>query len=100
MVHINPRQVRDFARSVGRVAKTDVLDARVIAHFAEAVGPEPRRLPDEQSKQLGSFLSRRRQVSEMLTAEKDRLQTAVGPVRRRIGVHVRWLQKELSGIDD
>ena len=97
---INPRQVRDFARSTGHLAKTDTLDARVLAHFAEAVRPEPRVLPDQESKHLASLISRRRQVSEMLTAEKNRLQTAAGQVRRRIGAHMRWLEKELSLIDE
>ena len=99
VVVINPRQVRDFARSVGRLAKTDVLDARVLAHFAEAVRPELRPLPDEQSQELSSLISRRRQVSEMLTAEKNRLRTARGPVRRRLQAHIRWLERELSEID-
>ena len=99
VVVMNPRQVRDFARSVGRLAKTDALDARVLAHFAEAVRPEPRPLPDEQSQELSSLISRRRQVSEMLTAEKNRLRTARGPVRRRLQAHIRWLERELSEID-
>jgi len=99
VVVINPRQVRDFARSVGRLAKTDALDARVLAHFAEAVRPEPRPLPDEQSQELSSLISRRRQVSEMLTAEKNRLRTARSRVRRRLQAHIRWLERELSDID-
>jgi len=99
VVVMNPRQVRDFARSVGRLAKTDVLDARVLAHFAEAVRPEPRPLPDEQSQELSSLISRRRQVSEMLTAEKNRLRTARSRVRRRLQAHIRWLERELSEID-
>ena len=97
---VNPRQVRDFAKSTGRLAKTDALDARVLAHFAEAVRPEPRPLPDEQARQLSALLSRRRQISEMLTAERNRLQSADSTVRRRLKVHIRWLERELSDIDD
>ena len=97
---VNPRQVRDFAKSTGRLAKTDALDARVLAHFAEAVRPEPRPLPDEQARQLSALLSRRRQISEMLTAERNRLQSAGSTVRRRLKVHIRWLERELSDVDD
>ncbi len=100
VVVVNPRQVRDFAKSTGRLAKTDVLDARVIAHFAEAVRPEPRPLPDEQAKLLSSLLSRRRQLREMLTAEGNRLQCADRRMYRRLKVHIRWLRKELLEIDD
>jgi transposase len=100
VVVVNPRQVRDFAKSTGRLAKTDVLDARVLAHFAEAVKPEPRPLPDEQARQLSALLSRRRQISEMLTAERNRLHSADRTVRRRLKVHIRWLERELSDIND
>jgi len=89
VVVVNPRQVRDFAKSTGRLAKTDALDARVLAHFAEAVRPEPRPLPDEQARQLSALLSRRRQISEMLTAERNRVQSADSTVRRRLKVHIR-----------
>ena len=100
VVVVNPRQVRDFAKSTGQLAKTDVLDARVIAHFAEAVRPIPRPLPDEQTKQLSSLLSRRRQLGEMLTAEGNRLGSADRKMRRRLKTHIRWLKKELLEIDD
>ena len=100
VVVVNPRQVRDFAKSTGQLAKTDVLDARVLAHFGEAVRPEPRPLPDEQAKQLSSLLSRRRQLREMLTAEGNRLGSADRKMRRRLRVHIRWLKKELLEIDD
>jgi len=100
VVVVNPRQVRDFAKSTGRLAKTDVLDARVLAHFGEAVRPEPRPLPDEQAKQLSALLSRRRQLRDMLTAEGNRLQSADSTVYRRLKVHIRWLERELSDIDD
>lgn len=100
VVVVNPRQVRDFAKSTGQLAKTDALDARVIAHFAEAVRPEPRPLPDEQARQLSSLLSRRRQLSEMLTAERNRLGSADRKMRRRLKAHIRWLKKELLEVDD
>jgi len=100
VVVVNPRQVRDFAKSTGRLAKTDALDARVLAHFAEAVRPEPRPLPDEQARQLSALLSRRRQISEMLTAERNRLHSADSTVCRRLNVHIRWLERELSDIDN
>jgi len=100
VVVVNPRQVRDFAKSTGRLAKTDVLDARAIAHFAEAVRPEPRPLPDEQANHLSSLLSRRRQLREMLTAERNRLGSADRKMRRRLKVHIRWLNRELLEIDD
>jgi transposase len=99
VVVVNPRQVRDFAKSTGHLAKTDVLDARVIAHFAEAVRPVPRPLPDEQARQLSSLLSRRRQLREMLTAEGNRLGSADRKMRRRLKAHIRWLKKELVEID-
>ena len=94
---VNPRQVRDFAKSTGQLAKTD---ARVIAHFAEAVKPEPRPLPGDQAKQLSSLLSRRRQLREMLTAEGNRLGSADRKMRRRLKAHIKWLRKELLEIDD
>jgi transposase len=97
---VNPRQVRDFAKSVGRLAKTDTLDARVLAHFAEAVKPEPHPLPDEQAAQLSALLARRRQLSEMLTAERNRLQSADITLHRRLKVHIRWLERELGDIED
>ena len=100
VVVVNPRQVRDFAKSTGRLAKTDVLDARVLAHFAEAVKPEPRPLPDEEARQLSALLSRRRQLSEMLTAERNRSKSAGSTVLRRLKVHIRWLERELSDVDD
>jgi transposase len=73
VVVVNPRQVRDFAKATGRLAKTDALDAQTLAHFAEVMRPEPRPLPDEQTQALAAILARRRQLVEMLTAEKNRL---------------------------
>jgi len=96
---VNPRQVRDFAKATGRLAKTDAIDARVIAHFAAAIHPEPRTLSDDQTQELKDIVARRRQVSDMLTAERNRLGSARKVVRPRIQAHITWLQKELEDID-
>ena len=96
---VNPRQVRDLARALGRLAKTDALDAGLLATFAERVRPEPRPLPDEAARHLESLVTRRRQIVDMLTAEKNRLGFARGPVKRDIGQHIRWLEKRLAEVD-
>ena len=97
---VNPRQVRDFARAIGRLAKTDRLDAQVLAHFAEAVRPTPYPLPDAQTQELTALLTRRHQVVEMLTAEKNRLRSARELVPRRVQDHICWLEQELADLDD
>jgi transposase len=96
---VNPRQARDFAKAAGRLAKTDRIDAEVLARFAGAVGPRPSVLPDEEARVLQDILLRRRQLLEMMVAEKNRLQMASEAVARRIAAHVRWLEKELSRVD-
>jgi transposase len=96
----NPRQVRDFAKATGQLAKTDQLDARVPARFAEAVRPALRPHPDPPTEALGTLLTRRRQVLEMLTAEKNRLSTAPRLVHRRIQTHVTWLTAELTRLNE
>jgi transposase len=96
---VNPRQVRDFARATGRLAKTDALDARVLAHFAEVMQPPARSLPDAQTRELMALVARRRQVVEMLTAESNRHGRAVECVNRVIAAHVRWLRKQLADLD-
>jgi transposase len=96
---VNPRQVRDFARATGRLAKTDALDAEVLARFAEAIRPTPKALPDEEIRALQGILARRRQLVDMLTAENNRLHSASKPVAKRIAAHIRWLEKELSRTD-
>ena len=96
---VNPRQVRDFAKALGRLAKTDALDAGILAEFAQRVRPEPRPLPDEAAQILDSLLTRRRQLVDMLTAEKNRLGFARGPVKRDINRHIRWLEKRLKDVD-
>jgi transposase len=97
---VNPRQVRDFARATGKLAKTDQLDAQVLAHFAEAVRPTPYPLPDAQTQELTALLTRRHQVVEMLTAEKNRLRTTRESVRQRVQEHIHWLEQELADLDD
>ena len=96
---VNPRQVRDFARSTGRLAKADALDARLLAHFAEAVYPQPRSLPDEHLQALTALVVRRRQVVKMLSAEGNRLSSARPVTRARIQEHIHWLETELQCLD-
>ena len=96
---VNPRQVRDFARSTGRLAKTDRLDARVLAHFGEAVRPPMRPLRDDDTRALGAVLARRWQVMKILVAEKNRLGRATPEVRPRIEAHIGWLKQELDDMD-
>jgi transposase len=96
---VNPRQARDFARATGKLAKTDKLDAQSLAHFAEAVHPEVRPVPDEQAREFAAILARRRQVVGMLVAEGNRLETSVSPVRERIEAHIEFLKVELDELD-
>jgi transposase len=96
----NPRQVRDFAKATGQLAKTDVLDAQILARFAEAVRPALRPLPDEMTLELRALIARRRQIIEMLTAEKNRLSRAPRRVHKRIEAHIRWLQSEVERADE
>jgi len=96
VVVVNPRQVRDFARATGTLAKTDRIDAAMLARFAEAVGPAPKPLPDREIRALQAIVARRRQLLGMLTAENNRLSLAPKVVAKRIKAHIRWLQKELS----
>lgn len=96
---VNPRQVRDFAKAIGQLAKTDALDAALLARFAAVVQPEPRPLPDAATQALSALLARRRQVVAMLTAERQRLGTARPPVRGRVQAHIAWLEQELTDLD-
>ena len=97
---LNPRQARDFAKATGRLAKTDSIDAGALAHFAEAVRPQPRALPDKEAQRLAAILTRRSQLVGMLTAERNRLGRAPQLLRRRLQAHIKWLGKELSQTDD
>jgi transposase len=99
VVVVNPRQVRDFAKATGRLAKTDTIDARILARFAEMVQPAVRPVPDEATQALRAILTRRRQLVGMLTAEKNRLPKAATPVRPRIQAHLAWLEQELAILD-
>ena len=99
VVVVNPRQVRDFAKATGTLAKTDTLDAAVLAHFADAVRPEVRPLRDAETQALNSLTARRHQVMTMLVSEKNRLGSAIGAVSPRIEAHIAWLEQELSDLD-
>jgi transposase len=99
VVVANPRQVRDFARATGQLAKTDQIDADTLALFAERVRPEPRGLPDEAATAFDALLTRRRQVLEMIVAERNRLEHARPPVRRGITQHIQWLERQLQEVD-
>lgn len=97
---INPRQTRDFAKSMGILAKTDKVDAKVLARYAEAVKPEVRPLPDEEARHLDTLITRRLQLVEMITAEGNRLMsTRNKAIRQRIQVHLIWLKEELADIN-
>jgi transposase len=97
---VNPRQIRDFARAAGRLAKTDALDAAVIAHFAEAVRPQARMVPDEAARALGELVARRRQIVEMMVAERNRRRQMTQPKAIRTVERVlTTLQAQLSDIE-
>lgn len=97
---VNPRQVRKFAGAMGKLAKTDAIDAAVLAHFAEALKPEVRPLADELTQTLQGWLGRRRQVLEMLQAEEQRLAMAPRAVRPQIQEHIEWLRGQLRDTND
>ena len=99
VVVINPRQVRDFAKATGRLAKTDAIDAGTIARFARDIRPTIRPFKDEQTQALTALNTRRRQLVDMLVAEKNRLHTALKPNHKNIEQHIRWLEKALSDIN-
>lgn len=100
VVVANPRQTRDFAKATGQLAKTDTLDARALAHFAEAVRPTPRPLPDAQTEALRALLTRRRQLIAMRTAELNRLDSAPPPVQADLRAHITWLDQRVATLDD
>jgi transposase len=97
---VNPRQARDFAKATGQLAKTDALDARALAHFAEAVRPAPRPLPDAQANELRALLARRRPLVTMRTAEQNRLGSAPSRLQTDIQAHITWLNERLARLDD
>ena len=93
---VNPRQVRAFAKAIGRLAKTDAIDAQVLALFGERVKPAPRSLPDGATQELHAVLLRRRQLLDMLSAEKQRFAHSHGRVRANLRSHIHWLEKSLD----
>jgi transposase len=97
---VNPRQARDFAKATGQLAKTDALEARALAHVAEAVRPTPRPLPDAQAEELRALLARRRQLVAMRTAEQNRLGNAPPRLQADIQAHITWLNTRLTALDD
>lgn len=97
---VNPRQVRDFAKATGRLAKTDALDARVLAAFGEAVRPRHHTLPEVDTQELADALTRRRQLVEMRAIEKTRLKQATqASVRKSVKEHIAWLDRQLRASD-
>ncbi len=98
---VNPRQARDFAKSTGKLAKTAALDAAALAHFADAIRPQPRPLPDPEARALADLLARRRQLLERRVAEQNRLPTAATEaVRKNLRAHVRWLERQSGQVDE
>ena len=99
VVVVNPRQVRDFARATGQLAKTDRIDAAVLAHFGEAVKPEVRPLPDQLTQQMDALMTRRRQLVQMLAAERNHLVSATSQVRDRVKEHISHLEELIKKLD-
>ena len=99
VVVANPRQVHDFGKATGQLAKTDRLDAQLLALFAERVQPAPRPVPDAALQQLAALSTRRRQLVDMLTAERNRLEHAAAPVRRELTRHIHWLERRVTAVD-
>ncbi len=100
VVVINPRLARDFAKATGRLAKTDRIDAQVLAHYGEAIRPSLRPLPDADTQQLRALVARRRQLMDMMTAEQSRLSAAPARIRDAIAPHITWLQHQVASLDD
>jgi len=96
---VNPRRVREFAKAIGLAAKTDKLDARLLARFARDVKPQPTETPDQDDEQLSALLARRKQLLDMLTAEKNRLETTPQSLKSKILEHVSWLEEHLQAIE-
>src|SRR5256885_1397359 len=100
VVVVNPRQARDFARATGQLAKTDALDARALAHFADVIRPTPRPLPDAQTQALRALLGRRQQLIVMRTAEQNRLAGTNARLTKDITAHITWLNAAIATLDD
>src|SRR4029453_15543787 len=97
---VNPRQARDVAKATGQLAKTDALDARALAHVAEAARPTPRPLPDAQADELRALLARRRQLVALRTAAQNRLGSAPARLQADIQAPITWLNTRLAALDD
>lgn len=97
---VNPKRVRDFARAAGRLAKTDRLDAQVLAHFGQALQPALYAAQSAEGEQLSALVGRRKQMVEMLTAEKNRLSTVHDSIHRQVEAHIRWLEEEIKALDE
>jgi transposase len=100
VVVVNPRQARDFARATGQLAKTDALDARALAHFADVIRPTPRPRPDAQTQELRALLGRRQQLIVMRTAEQNRLAGTSERLAQDITAHITWLNARIATLDD
>jgi transposase len=100
VVVVNPRQARDFARATGQLAKTDALDARALAHFADVIRPTPRPLPDAQTQELRALLGRRQPLIVMRTAEQTRLAGASERLTKDITAHITWLNADIATLDN
>src|SRR2546426_7034410 len=100
VVVVTPRQARDFARATGQLAKTDALDARALAHFADVIRPTPRPLPDAQTQELRALLGRRQQLIVMRTAEQNRLAGTNERLTKAIADHITWLNADIATLDD
>jgi transposase len=100
VVVVNPRQIRDFAKATGRLAKTDAIDARTIARFGEAVRPEIREIKSPETQELAALNTRRCQIIQMITSEKNRLATATKWTREDIKENLAWLKERLNGVND
>lgn len=99
VVIANPLQVRNFARSLGQLAKTDRIDAQILARFAATVRPQARPLPDAETREIEALITRRRQLVAMITAEENRLGTAAPITRKEIKAHISWLRRQRAKID-
>jgi transposase len=100
VVVVNPRQARDFARATGQLAKTDALDARALAHFADVIRPTPRPLPDAQTQELRALLGRRQHLIVMRTAEQNRLAGVSARLAKDIDAHITWRNTGIATLDD
>lgn len=100
VVVINPRQSRNFAKATNQLAKTDKVDAKILAFFGEALRPEVRTMAAEETRQLNDLVTRRRQIVEMLTAERNRLASIHGKAREDLEANIEWLNQRLKGIDE